>query len=410
MAGRVRKRLQHAWNVFTKDKPVVYSPGSSYYATRNTSRYTSYGSGERTTLASIFNHMAVDVASVQIKHVRLDDDGFYAETINSPLNWCFNVSANLDQAARMFLQDISMTLFTEGVAAIVPTRASNNPRITEAYDVYAMRCGKIVNWGPDWVTVDVYNEDTGMRENVSMLKRNVAIIENPFYPIMNEPNSTLQRLIRKLALLDSSDEKAGSGKLDLIIQLPYVIKSENKRAEAQRRLQELESQLEGSQHGIAYADGTENVIQLNRPVENTLLVQIEYLTKQLFDEVGLTPEILNGTASSDVMNNYMNRTIEPILDAIVQELKRKFLSKTAITQGQSIEYYADPFKLLPYSELAEIVDKFTRNEIMTRNEIRPKFGLPRSKDPRADQLYNSNMPDPKTDQTTDGSDDLSEST
>jgi hypothetical protein len=337
--------------------------------------------------------LAIDIAGVPIKHVKLDKDGRFLDDVESGLNYCLTVEANLDQAARAFRQDIVMTLFDRGVAAIVPVETTIEPQNAGSFDIKNMRVGEIVSWMPRHVKVSVYNEAVGRREEITLEKKFVAIVENPLYAVMNEPSSTLQRLIRKLNLLDSVDEQSGSGKLDLIIQLPYVIKTEAKQAQAEKRRKDIEFQLKDSKYGIAYTDGTEKITQLNRPVENNLLQQIQYLTDLLYSQLGLTQEIMNGTADEKTMLNYYNRTVEPIITAIVESLKRTFLTKTARSQGQSVVYFWDPFKLVPVSELAEIADKFTRNEILTSNEIRQVIGRkPVRDDPKADELRNSNMP------------------
>jgi len=334
------------------------------------------------------------VASVDIRHVRTDDEDRYLEDVTSGLNNCLTLEANMDQAARHFRQDIAMTLFDHGVAAIVPVDTTLDPGVTGGFDILTMRVGRIVSWMPDRVRVSLYNEAKGRREEIVLEKKYVAIVENPLYSVMNEPNSTLQRLTRKLSLLDAIDDQSASGKLDLIIQLPYVIKSESRRLQAEERRKDIEFQLTGSKYGVAYTDGTEKITQLNRPVENNLLKQIEYLVEMLYGQLGLTAEILNGTADEKAMLNYNNRTIEPIVAAIVDAMKRSFLTKTARTQKQSVMYFRDPFKLLPLSEIAEIADVFARNEILSSNEIRQLIGKKPSKDPNADALRNSNMPQP----------------
>lgn len=387
-------RLKHAWNAFTdQEEPYpMRSPelGASYGIRPDRVRLRL--SNERSIISSIYTRLSIDVASVDIRHVRLDNEGRYKEEIDSGLNSCLNLEANLDQAARAFRQDIALTLFDKGVVAIVPTDTTLNPVETGGYDILTLRVGEVVQWYPKHVRVSLYNENTGRREELTLEKRFVAIVENPLYSVMNEPNSTLQRLIRKLNLLDAVDEQSASGKLDLIIQLPYVIKSEAKRAQADQRRKDIEFQLKGSRYGIAYTDGTEKITQLNRPAENNLMAQIEYLTGMLYGQLGLTEEIMNGTADEKSMLNYINRTIEPVLGAITEAMKRSFLTKTARSQRQSIEYYRDPFKLVPMSDLAEMADKFTRNEILTSNEFRQFIGMRPSSDPKADQLRNSNMP------------------
>lgn len=385
-------RLKHAWNAFLgRDRPSEkwQDIGAGY--TRRPDRLRLGYGHEKSIINAIYTRIAIDVASIQVRHVRLDEQGRYQDDIQSSFNECLRLSANKDQTSRAFFQDVVMSMFEEGTVAIVPTDTSIDPRSTNAYEIESMRCGKVVEWFPDHVRVNVYNDRLGEKEDITLPKSMVAIVENPFYSVMNEPNSTLQRLSRKLALLDSVDEQSSSGKLDLIIQLPYVIKTEARRQEAERRRQEIENQLSGTKYGIAYIDGTEHITQLNRSLENNLLKQIEYLTETLYNQLGLTPEVFNGTADEKAMLNYMNRTIEPIISAIVDEMIRKFLSKTARTRGQWILFFNDPFKLMPVSNIAEIADKFTRNEIMTSNEIRSKVGLKPSNDPKADQLVNSNL-------------------
>jgi len=390
----IRDRLVHAWNVFLNDDYDQRNPfgesGSSYSTPPSRPRIR-IGS-ERTIIASIYTRMAVDVAATSIRHVRLDDEKRYKEEIESGLNSCLSLAANLDQPGRAFRQDIAMSLFENGVIAVVPVDTTINPDSSGGWDILSMRVGTIVSWFPSKVKVSIYNEQNGRRQEVTLDKKFVAIVENPLYTVMNEPNSTLQRLIRKLGILDAIDEQSGSGKLDIIIQLPYVIKSEGKRQQAEQRRKDIEFQLKGSQYGIAYTDGTEKVTQLNRPAENNLMKQIEYLVDLLYAQLGLTPEVMNGTADESAMLNYYDRTINPILDAIVESMRRSFLTKTARTQGQSIEYYKDPFKLVPISQMAEIADKFTRNEIVSSNEMRQAIGMKPAKDPKADELRNSNMP------------------
>lgn len=389
---QIGDRLKHAWNAFLgRDRPQNgwQDLGAGY--SRRPDRIRLGYSHERSIINAIYTRIAIDVAKVNIRHVRLDELGRYKEEIKSPLNECLRLSANKDQTGRSFIQDAVMSMFDEGTVAIVPVDTSTDPRSTNAYEIESLRCGKVVEWFPDSVRVNLYNDRTGEKEDIALPKKMVAIVENPFYSVMNEPNSTLQRLSRKLALLDAVDEQSSSGKLDLIIQLPYVIKTEARRQEAEKRREEIERQLSGSKYGIAYTDGTEHITQLNRSLENNLLKQIEYLTENLYSQLGLTPEVFNGTADEKVMLNYTNRTIEPIVSAIVDEMIRKFLSKTARTQGQWILFFNDPFKLMPVNNIADIADKFTRNEIMTSNEIREKVGLPPSTDPKADQLINSNL-------------------
>lgn len=390
-------RLKHAWNAFTNKDPtgtnqVQYFSSNSYGHRPDRFRFTR--GNERTIVTSVYNRIATDVASVSIQHVRLDQNGRYIETIDSDLNNCLTLSANLDQTGRAFIQDVVMSLIDEGCIAIVPVDTTENPNVTGSYDIQSMRTGKIVDWYPDRVKVQVYNERTMKKEEIVISKSAVAIIENPFYAIMNEPNSTMQRLIRKLRLLDFIDEQNSSAKLDMIIQLPYVIKSETMKKRAEDRRKSIEEQLTGSKYGIAYTDGTERITQLNRPIENNLMSQIEYLTKTLYSQLGITQTIMDGTADEKTMLNYNNRTIEPFLSIIVDEMKRKFLTKTARSQRQSIMFFRDPFRLVPVNDIAEIADKFTRNEIMTSNEIRQVIGMKPSDDPKADQLVNSNISQP----------------
>ena len=387
-------RLKHAWNVFkNRDPTSFYTNGEVGYSYRpDRPRFSSRN--ERSIVNAVYNRIALDVAAISIKHCRLDENDRYAETINSNLNSCLNLEANIDQTGRAFIQDVVMSLLDEGSVAIVPIDTTFNPSVTGSYDILTMRTGKILDWYPDKVRVSVYNDRTGKKEEVVVPKRTVAIIENPLYAVMNEPNSTLQRLIRKLTLLDAIDEQSGAGKLDLIIQLPYTIKTESRRQQAEERRKQIEEQLAGSKYGIAYADGTEKVTQLNRPVENNLMKQIEYLTSMLYSQLGITQTVLDGTADEKTMLNYNNRSIEPIVSAIVDEMKRKFLTKTARSQRQSIYFFRDPFRLVPVNDMAEIADKFTRNEILTSNEIRQIVGMKPSDDPKADQLINSNISQP----------------
>ena len=385
-------RLRHAWNAFLgRDRPqgewADIGPG---YSRRPDRLRLGYGH-EKSIINAIETRIAIDVSSIEIRHTRLDDQGRYKEDIKSPLNECLRLSANKDQTAEAFFRDVTMTMLEEGSVAIVPTDTDIDPVSSNAYEIFSLRCGKVTEWFPDYVKLMLYNDRSGEKEEITLPKKMVAIVENPFYSVMNEPNSTLQRLLRKLALLDSVDEQTSAGKLDLIIQLPYVIKTEARRREAEKRRSEIVEQLTGSQYGIAYTDGTEHITQLNRPLENNLLKQIEYLSDMLYSQLGLTPEIMNGTADEKTMLNYMNRTVMPIVSAITKEMIRKFLSKTARTQGQWISFFNDPFKLMPVSNIADIADKFTRNEIMTSNEIRGKVGMKPSDDPKADQLVNSNL-------------------
>lgn len=383
-------RLAHAWNAFRNDEhPYAYRDyGVANYSRPDRARFTR--GNERSIATSIFNRIALDTSSIEIKHVRLDEEGRFVEEINSGLNTCLTLEANKDQTARSFMQDIVMSMMDEGCVAVVPVDTTLNPEVTGSYDIDSMRTAKIIEWYPNHVRVRMYNDRTGKYAEVTLPKSMVAIIENPLYAVINEYNSTMQRLIRKLALLDITDEQQSSGKLDLIIQLPYVIKSEARRNQAEERRKQIEMQLAGSKYGIAYTDGTEHITQLNRSVENNLMAQIEYLTNQVYSQLGITVEVMNGSANEETMLNYYNRTIEPIISAITDEMKRKFLTKTARSQLQSIKFYRNPFKLVPISSIADIADKFTRNEIMTSNEIRQEIGMKPSKEPKADQLLNSN--------------------
>lgn len=384
-------RAKKAWNVFLNRDPTKYNYadiGASYSYRPDRMRFTR--GSERTIVNSIYNRIAMDAAAIDIKHVRLDEDGRYIETIDSSLNSCLSLEANIDQTGRAFIQDVVMSMLDEGAVAIVPVDTIGDPYM-ESYSIETMRTGKIVQWYPYHVRVSVYNEKTGQKEEITVSKRSVAIIENPLYSVMNEPNSTLQRLIRKLSLLDAVDEQSSAGKLDLIVQLPYIIKTEARRAQAEQRRSDIEKQLAGSKYGIAYTDGTERITQLNRPIENNLMKQIEYLTSMLFSQLGLTQGILDGSADEKTMLNYYNRTIEPIMSAIADEMKRKFLTRTARSQMQSIKFFRDPFKLTPVSDLAEISDKMTRNEIMSSNEVRQIIGFKPSDDPEADELRNKNL-------------------
>jgi len=351
-------------------------------------------SSERSIISSIYTRLCIDVAAIDIRHIRLDDDGRYQEDIDSGLNQCLTVEANVDQAARAFRMDIAMTMFDRGVAAIVPVETTLNPNVTGSFDITNMRVGEVVAWMPQHVKVRLYNERTGKHEDITVAKSFCAIVENPLYAVMNEPNSTLQRIIRKLNLLDAVDEQSASGKLDIIIQLPYVIKSESRRQQAEQRRRDIEVQLQGSKYGVAYTDGTEKITQLNRPAENNLLAQIEFLVEMLYGQLGLTEEVMNGTADEKAMLNYNARTIEPIMTAIVEAMRRTFLTKTARTQGQSIDFFRNIFKLVPVENIADFADKMSRNEILTPNEIRVILGIKPSKDKQADKLQNSNMPQP----------------
>jgi hypothetical protein len=394
--SRIGDALKHTWNVFSNQgaeiENRVYSGYYGSSANTRSDRPRTFYSGERTIISSIITRISIDVASIDIRHVRVDDQKRYLEDVDSGLNNCLILEANIDQAARQFRLDIIRTLCDRGSCALVPVDTSINPLVSGGFDILTLRVGEIVSWHPKHVRVSLYNEKKGLREEITLPKTTVAIIENPLYDVMNEPSSTLQRLIRKLNLLDSVDEQSASGKLDLIIQLPYTIKSEARRQQAEQRRADIEFQLKGSKYGIAYADATEKITQLNRPAENNLLEQIKLLTEQLYVQLGLTPEVMNGTADEATMINYYNRTIEPFLTAIVESMRRNFLTKTARTQKQWIMFFRDPFRLVPISQVAEIADKFTRNEIVASNEIRQAIGMKPSKDPKADQLINSNMP------------------
>ena len=384
-------RLKHAWNAFmNKDPTYNYNTTGVGYSYRpDRPRFTR--GNERSIATAVYNRIALDVSAINIVHCKLDKNNRYSETIDSRLNDCLSLEANIDQTGRAFIQDVVMSMLDEGCVAIVPIDTTKNPALTDSYDILSMRTGKILEWKPNHVKVQVYNDRTGKKEELLLNKKQVGIIENPLYAVINEPNSTMQRLIRKLSLLDVTDEQTASGKLDLIIQLPYIIKTEQRKRQAEARRKDIEDQLAGSKYGIAYADGTEKITQLNRSVENNLMKQIEYLTNLLFSQLGITQAIMDGTADEQTMLNYYNRSIEPIVSAIVDELKRKFLTKTARTQGQSILAFRDPFKLVPVNQIAEIADKFTRNEIMSSNEFRQIVGLKPSDDPKADQLINSNI-------------------
>lgn len=386
-------RLKHAWNAFTGNIQMNYRDLGMSYSYRADRPRMSRGN-ERSIVTSVYNRIALDVAALNVKHVRLDENGRFLSVIDDGLNNCLTLEANVDQTARSFIQDVVISMFDEGSVAIVPVDTTTDPNVSGSYDIQSLRVGQILDWYPQYIRTRVYNEQTGRKEDIVVPKSAVAIIENPLYAVINEPNSTMQRLIRKLNLLDVIDEQSGSGKLDLIIQLPYVIKTEARRQQAENRRKDIESQLSGSKYGIAYTDGTEHITQLNRSVNNNLMSQIEYLTSMLYSQLGITQSILDGTADEKTMLNYNNRTIEPIISAIVDEMKRKFLTKTARSQRQSISFFRDPFKLVPVNEIAEIADKFTRNEIMTSNEIRQVVGMKPSDDPRADELRNKNLSEP----------------
>lgn len=388
-------RIKSAWNAFSsydaqgiESPPIEYGGGYTYRPDRPRIRL----SNERSIVSSVYARLGIDTSAASIRHTRHDDVDRYLEDIDSGFNYCLKMEPNMDQSPRAFKLDVALTMFDKGCAAIVPVDTTLDPFVTGGYDIRTMRVGEIVQWYPHHIRISLWNENRGIRQEITLAKSFVAIVENPLYSVMNEPNSTLQRLIRKLNLLDTVDEYTSSGKLDLIIQLPYVIKSEARKQQAEQRRADIEFQLKGSQYGIAYTDGTEKITQLNRPAENNLLKQVEYLTAQLYAQLGLTPEVMNGTADEKTMLNYFSRTIEPVLDAITEAMRRSFLTKTAQSQGQSVDYFRDPFKFVPLSQMAEIADKFTRNEILSSNEIRQGIGFKPSKDPKADQLVNSNMP------------------
>ena len=395
MENTIGSRLKHAWNAFVNKDPtpyyISYGGGSSSYRPDR----PRFGMGnERSIVTSVYNRIAMDAAAVSIRHIRTDDNNQFLEVINSGLNSCFNLEANIDQTGRLFIQDAVMSMLDEGCVALVPIDTSFSPLLTNSYDINTMRTAKILQWTPTHIQVRVYNDKTGLKEDIYVSKSTVAIIENPLYAVINEPNSTMQRLIRKLNLLDSIDEQSSHGKLDLIIQLPYVIKTEARQKQAEKRMKDIETQLDGSIYGIAYTDGTEKITQLNRPIGNNLMGQIEYLTSMLYSQLGITQSILDGTADERTMLNYHNRSIEPIVSAITDEAKRKFLTKTARSQNQSITFFRDPFKLVPVNDLSEIADKFTRNEILTSNEFRQIIGFKPSSDPKADELRNKNLTTP----------------
>ena len=392
----VLDRLRHGWNAFmNRDPTYAQDLGPSYYYRPDRPRFTR--GNERSIVTSVYNRIALDASAITIQHVRLDENGRFLSTIDSDLNKCLTLDANIDQTGRAFLQDAVMSMLDEGCVALVPVETDVDPNDTDSYKIFSIRTGKIVEWRPQHVKVRVYDERTGRKEDITISKSSVAIVENPLYAVINEPNSTMQRLIRKLSLLDVTDEQTASGKLDLIIQLPYIIKTEARRQQAEQRRKDIEMQLAGSKYGIAYTDGTEHITQLNRSVENNLMKQVEYLTSMLYSQLGITQTILDGTADEKTMINYYTRTIEPIVSSIVDEMKRKFLTKTARSQRQSIEFFRDPFKLVPVNDIAEIADKFTRNEILTSNEIRQIVGIKPSNDPKADELINSNISQSKKD-------------
>lgn len=389
------ERMKKAWNAFvvTENSPdLTYSPGSITYGSVSPSRPRLRYYNDRSIISAIYTRMSIDIAGVTLRHILLDEEGRYKDQKSSFLNECLTLEPNLDQGPRAFRQDIAMTLFDKGVAAIVPIDTAVDPRTNERFDIYTLRVGEVVNWYEKHVKVSVYNEAIGRREEITLPKRVIAIVENPLYAVMNESNSTLQRLTRKLSLLDAVDEQSSSGKLDLIIQLPYAIKSEARKVAAEKRREEIEYQLRGSQYGIAYTDGTEKITQLNRPTENNLLKQVEYLTEMLYGQLGITKDIMDGTADEKAMLNYFNRTIEPVVDAVIEAMQRSFLGLKGTRSGERIHYFKDPFKLVPLAQLADVVDKLARNEVLSSNEIRGFMGIAPSKDPKADQLRNSNMP------------------
>lgn len=393
----LKNRLQHAWNAFANKDPT-YSSGYGGYLYRPDRPRFSRGN-ERSIVTAVLNKISMDCAAINVEHVRLDDNNRFVEVLNTGLNKCLTLEANLDQTGRAFIQDVVMSLMDEGCIAIVPVETTLNPNISGGFDITNMRVGKVLEWYPDRVSIRVYNEKTGQKQDIIMPKNAVSIVENPLYAVMNEPNSTMQRLIRKLNILDAIDEQSGSGKLDLIIQLPYLVRSQQRKQQAEERRKAIEDQLSNSKYGVAYTDGTEHVTQLNRSVENNLMSQIEYLTSMLYSQLGITQSVMDGTADDKTMLNYYNRTIEPILSAIVDEMKRKFLTKTARSQKQSIVFFRDPFRLVPVADLAEIADKMTRNEIMSSNEIRQIVGMKPSEDPKADELRNKNLSEPTSEET-----------
>lgn len=396
MADTIGSRIKRAWNAFVnnRDPTVHYYEAQSISYWGMPGRRRAITGKERTIINAIYNRIAMDAAAIEIRHVRLDDEGRYSEDIDDQFNQCLTVEANIDQSGRAFRQDVYFSMLEEGMVAVVPVETTNDPRFSDSYDIQQLRTGRVTEWYPQHVKVEIYNERNGKREEVLLPKKMVSLVENPFYAVMNEPNSTLQRLIRKLSLLDAVDEQVSSGKLDLIIQLPYVVKNEIKQKQAETRRQSIETQLAGSKYGIAYIDGTEKVVQLNRPVENNLLKTVESLTSMLYSQLGVTEEILNGSADEKTMLNYNNRIVEPVVSAFVDEMLRKFISRTARSQKQSIMFFSDPLRLVPVSQMAELSDKLTRNEIVTSNEIRQSMGMKPSKDPKADELRNSNLNHP----------------
>ena len=404
------KRIRKGWNLFISEDDdretnyVQYGPSISYAQTSSRSRF--FISGEKSLITAIYNRISLDVSELQLKHVRIDQNGRFLETIDSSLNTCLNVEANLDQSCTAFKLDLVMSILEHGVVAVVPVNTSANPNKFGSYDIYDLRVGTITAWYPKHVTVNLYDEIKGLRKDVTVSKDQVAIIENPLYSVMNEPNSTYQRLVRKLNLLDVIDEQTSSGKLDIIIQLPYTIKNQTKLDQAQARTENIEMQLKNSKYGVAYIDGTEKITQLNRPAENNMLTQVEYLTSMLYNQLGITEEVLAGTADESVMTNYLNRTLKPIIRAIAENMDRSFLSKTARSQGQAIRFYSNPLEMIPPTKLAEMADSLTRNEVLTSNDFRGLLALPPSTDPRADELVNKNMPQQKTDPVSNREDDV----
>ena len=396
----IKDRVKHAWNAFFNRDPTTHYRDIGMSSSYRPDRPRLSRGNERSIVTSVYNRIAMDVAAIDIRHVKLDENGRYISTMKSTLNDCLSLEANIDQTGRAFIQDVAMSMLDEGVVAIVPVDTSRDPDITDSYDVLTMRTGKIVEWYPAHVKVNIYNERTGRREDITVPKKTVAIIENPFYAIMNEPNSTMKRLVRKLNLLDAIDEQSSSGKLDIIIQLPYIIKTEARKLQAEQRRKDIEQQLSGSKYGIAYTDGTERITQLNRPVENNLMKQIEFLTSMLYGQLGITQGVLDGTADEKTMLNYNNRSVKPCVTAIVDGMKRTFLTKTARSQMQSIMFFSNPFELVPVTELANIADTFTRNEIMSSNEFRQIIGMKPSSDPKADELRNKNLSAPTEEQPT----------
>lgn len=407
MQNTLKNRLQHAWNAFRNTSTNQPDLGFSSYTKPD--RVRMFLGNERSIISSIYNRIAIDVSSVSMQHVRLDQNGRYIETLSTGINRCLTLDANIDQTGKSLIRDVVLSMFDEGCVAIVPVDTTLDPKITGGFDINSIRVGKILEWYPSHVRLEIYNERVGQREELILPKKMISIIENPLYLVMNEPNSTLKRLILKLNLLDAIDQQSGSGKMDIIIQLPYTLKTTAKKEQAEARRKDIELQLAGSKYGIAYVDGTEKITQLNRPAENNLMSQIEYLTSMLYSQLGMTASIFDGTADEKTMLNYYNRTIEPILSAITDEMKRKFLTKTAQTQNQSIMYFRDPFKLVPVIELANIADKFTRNEILSSNEIRSIVGYKPVNDPRADELRNKNLNEKVEDKSSEDEDKKEES-